>query len=194
MEGPQPARITPGSRRRASRCTRSRLGESVPDIDPREVKGGEDVRHPLPPVPGVLRPHPRRRSEPSSGERDLLSEVLQRLRERLARLEATGRQRARRRRERRRLARASRRIALGSHDPAKRDQTPLLATPANQHDNAETRAKSTPPHVHGKEGVDGSSPSEGLKNPLQISGFFMLLVADSCDARSHRVTRGRFTT
>src|SRR5947207_594286 len=24
---------------------------------------------------------------------------------------------------------------------------------------------------HGKEGVDGSSPSEGLKNPPQISGF-----------------------
>jgi hypothetical protein len=28
-----------------------------------------------------------------------------------------------------------------------------------------------PPHVHGKEGVDGSSPAEGLKNPLEMSGF-----------------------
>jgi len=62
--------------------------------------------------------------------------------------------------------------------------------PARQRRNPR---ESTPPHVHGKEGVDGSSPSEGLKNPLQISGFFMLPVADSGDARSHRVTRGRFT-
>jgi len=30
--------------------------------------------------------------------------------------------------------------------------------------------------LHGKEGVDGSNPSEGLKKQLQIEGFLGLLV------------------
>ena len=33
------------------------------------------------------------------------------------------------------------------------------------HHDAQTRMNRPPPHVHGKEGVDGSSPSEGLKKP-----------------------------
>jgi hypothetical protein len=32
-------------------------------------------------------------------------------------------------------------------------------------------------HLHGKEGVSGSSPEEGLKKALQISGSFSVLVA-----------------
>src|ERR687895_2655355 len=32
-------------------------------------------------------------------------------------------------------------------------------------------------HLHGKEGVDGSSPSEGFKKPLQTSGFNACTVA-----------------
>jgi hypothetical protein len=32
--------------------------------------------------------------------------------------------------------------------------------------------------AHGKEGVDGSSPSEGSENQLQIGEVFTLLVAD----------------
>ena len=32
------------------------------------------------------------------------------------------------------------------------------------------------PPLDGKEGVDGSSPSEGLKNPLEMQGFLTLFV------------------
>ena len=39
-------------------------------------------------------------------------------------------------------------------------------------------------HLHGKEGVDGSSPSEGLEKPLQISGFLCLCVVRVGDVRS----------
>jgi hypothetical protein len=47
-------------------------------------------------------------------------------------------------------------------------------------------------NLHGKEGVDGSSPSEGLKKSLQIGDLFGVLVACSGDTRSHRGrTRGR---
>jgi hypothetical protein len=45
-------------------------------------------------------------------------------------------------------------------------------------------------HLHGKEGVDGSSPSEGFKKPLQIARFARLHVAHSGDARSHRGRTG----
>jgi hypothetical protein len=43
-------------------------------------------------------------------------------------------------------------------------------------------------HLHGKEGVDGSSPSEGFRKTLQMGGFLTPLVADLDDAsrtRSH---------
>jgi hypothetical protein len=41
-------------------------------------------------------------------------------------------------------------------------------------------------NFHGKEGVDGSSPSEGFKKPLQVGSFLALFVAGSGDTRSHR--------
>jgi hypothetical protein len=37
----------------------------------------------------------------------------------------------------------------------------------------------------GKEGVDGSSPSEGLRKPLQMSGFLGMFVDLFGDTRSH---------
>src|SRR5215216_3529763 len=39
----------------------------------------------------------------------------------------------------------------------------------------------SPPRFHGKEGVDGSSPSEGLKKSLQNEGFTATLVAQAGD-------------
>jgi len=36
---------------------------------------------------------------------------------------------------------------------------------------------------HGKEGVDGSSPSEPFRKPPQMSGFFSVRVAGSDDRR-----------
>jgi hypothetical protein len=45
-----------------------------------------------------------------------------------------------------------------------------------------------PPRCHGKEGVDGSSPSQGLGKPLQIDGFCIVSVArpgDKGRIRSH---------
>jgi hypothetical protein len=47
-----------------------------------------------------------------------------------------------------------------------------------------------PPYFHGKERVDGSSPSEGFKKPLQTSDFWVLAVArlgDEGRTRSHAV-------
>ena len=41
---------------------------------------------------------------------------------------------------------------------------------------ARVRAVTTQ-NLHGKEGVDGSSPSEGFDKPLQIGAFFSLFVA-----------------
>jgi hypothetical protein len=51
-------------------------------------------------------------------------------------------------------------------------------------DLACTRAP--PLNFHGKEGVDGSSPSEGFEKPPQIESFLALFVAGSGDTRSHR--------
>lgn len=48
-----------------------------------------------------------------------------------------------------------------------------METPRKRHKRAETVATSCyqlPRGLDGKEGVDGSSPSEGLKKPLQMSG------------------------
>jgi hypothetical protein len=42
---------------------------------------------------------------------------------------------------------------------------------------------------NGKEGVDGSSPSEGFTKSLQMSDFFAILVVGFDDMRSHRVAR-----
>jgi hypothetical protein len=39
--------------------------------------------------------------------------------------------------------------------------------------------------LDGKEGVDGSSPSEGLRKPLHMSGFFGTFVDLFGDTRSH---------
>src|SRR5262249_27254556 len=58
-----------------------------------------------------------------------------------------------------------RRVAPGSHGDAKRDQTRLSATSTNPLHDAGSGMGRPPPHVHGKEGVDGSSPSEGLQIP-----------------------------
>jgi hypothetical protein len=41
----------------------------------------------------------------------------------------------------------------------------------------------------GKEGVDGSSPSEGFAKPPQMSGFLRLSVVRVGDVRSHEVAR-----
>jgi hypothetical protein len=60
------------------------------------------------------------------------------------------------------MRRAGPRVAPRSHDPAKRDNTRQPPTHQNPHGYAQTRMSRPPPHVHGKEGVDGSSPSEGL--------------------------------
>jgi hypothetical protein len=53
-------------------------------------------------------------------------------------------------------------VAPGSHGHANRDETRILATQANPRGSAETRMNRPPPHVHGKEGVNGSSPLEGF--------------------------------
>src|SRR5262249_34775446 len=45
-------------------------------------------------------------------------------------------------------------------------------------------------HLHGKEGGDGSSPSEGLKKPLQISGSRLALVARTGDEGRTKVALG----
>ena len=44
--------------------------------------------------------------------------------------------------------------------------------------------------LDGKEGVDGSSPSEGFKKPQHISGFLSMLVVGSGDTRSHQGRTG----
>ena len=43
-----------------------------------------------------------------------------------------------------------------------------------------------PASFHGKEGVDGSSPSEGFAKPLRIRGVFHVIVANFGDFGSHR--------
>jgi hypothetical protein len=64
-------------------------------------------------------------------------------------------------------------VAPRSHGHAKRDHARLLATAANPHDYAEFRMDRPPPHVHGKEGVDGSSPSEGFTKGQQWTFLFV---------------------
>jgi hypothetical protein len=81
-------------------------------------------------------------------------------------------------------------VAPGSHAHAKRDKTRLPATRRNALKYTEYRTDRPPPHVHGKEGVDGSSPSEGLKKSLQIGDFSGVLVAHFGDTRSHRGRTG----
>src|SRR5262245_4621804 len=49
-----------------------------------------------------------------------------------------------------------------SHGHAKRDDPRRLATSRIPLHSTRSRLDRPPPHVHGKEGVDGSSPSEGL--------------------------------
>ena len=56
-------------------------------------------------------------------------------------------------------------VAPGSHEDAKRGDARLLPTSTNPHHYGQSRMDRPPPHVHGKEGVDGSSPSEGSKSP-----------------------------
>jgi hypothetical protein len=67
--------------------------------------------------------------------------------------------------------------------------SPAVATGGNrwQIGSAQTRPKQAKSDAtgchrlrasfHGKEGVDGSSPSEGLKKPLLIGGFLFVFVA-----------------
>ena len=47
------------------------------------------------------------------------------------------------------------------HEKAKRGDSRLPATGANRHGYAKTGVGKTPSDFNGKEGVDGSSPSEG---------------------------------
>src|SRR5436305_4684644 len=56
----------------------------------------------------------------------------------------------------------AREVAPRSHGHAKRDDVRLSATRPSPQRYEQTRMGRPPPHVHGKEGVDGSSPSEGL--------------------------------
>ena len=42
-------------------------------------------------------------------------------------------------------------------------------------------------HLHGKEGVDGSSPSEGFEKPLQIGACAIAIVACDGDKGRHQV-------
>jgi hypothetical protein len=81
-------------------------------------------------------------------------------------------------------------VAPGSHGREKRDNTRRPATHQTPRGYAQTRMNRPPPHVHGKEGVSGSSPEEGFVKPLQISGFFSVLVVGSDDTRSHRGRTG----
>jgi hypothetical protein len=53
-------------------------------------------------------------------------------------------------------------VAPRSHGHEKRDDRRRAATSRIPPHYAQTRMRRPPPHVHGKEGVDGSSPSEGL--------------------------------
>jgi hypothetical protein len=74
-------------------------------------------------------------------------------------------------------------VAPGSHGHANRDETRILATPANVRHYAQSRMNRPPPHVHGKEGVDGSSPSEGLSqtNEAAAKGGFLVAGMDTVD-------------
>src|ERR671918_2788022 len=71
---------------------------------------------------------------------------------------------------------AKARVAPRSHDSAKRDDQWRPERDSKRVGCAESRMNRPPPHVHGKERVDGSSPSEGFDNSLQICGFFSVLV------------------
>jgi hypothetical protein len=72
-------------------------------------------------------------------------------------------------------------VAPRSHGHARRANTRRLARSKNPHRYAETRMNRPPPHVHGKEGVDGSSPSEGSEKFLQIRAFCRSIVAAEGD-------------
>jgi hypothetical protein len=61
------------------------------------------------------------------------------------------------------------RVAPRSHGRVKGDDARLRATRTNPHRSSQTRMNRPPPHLHGKEGVDGSSPSEGFSPSLQAS-------------------------
>ena len=69
-------------------------------------------------------------------------------------------------------------VAPGSHGHAKRDGTRIRANHADPHHYAQTRMSRPPPHVHGKEGVDGSSPSEGFWRLARRCEDRRALVAD----------------
>jgi hypothetical protein len=72
-------------------------------------------------------------------------------------------------------------VAPRSHGDAKRANSSLRPRLANPRRCAQTRMSRPPPHVHGKEGVDGSSPSEGFENLLQIRTFGRSSVAATGD-------------
>src|SRR6266516_2924822 len=62
------------------------------------------------------------------------------------------------------------RVAPRSHGHGTRDDVRLPATRASPRRYAQTRMGRPPPHVHGKEGVDGSSPSEASEKDPHIAG------------------------
>jgi hypothetical protein len=57
------------------------------------------------------------------------------------------------------------------HENAKRGDSRLPATVANRHGYAESGINRPPPDFNGKEGVDGSSPSEGFAKSLQAASL-----------------------
>jgi hypothetical protein len=63
------------------------------------------------------------------------------------------------------------------------------ATAANMAQIGEKRCGGLPPvaaEAHGKEGVDGSSPSVGFAKPLRSRAVFHVIVANFGDCGSHR--------
>ena len=62
-------------------------------------------------------------------------------------------------------------VAPRSHRHAKRADLRLRPRLANRRRYAQTRMGRPPPHVHGKEGVDGSSPSEGFRKGQQMASL-----------------------
>jgi hypothetical protein len=83
-------------------------------------------------------------------------------------------------------------------EPSRRNQWQPVANapslkPQKQAKTVAVGCDRLPPNRDGKEGVDGSSPSEGsLQKPLLISGFRVVLVARVGDKKSHRVARNPF--
>jgi hypothetical protein len=80
------------------------------------------------------------------------------------------------------------RVAPRSHGRVKGGDARLRATRTNPHRYSQTRMNRPPPHVHGKEGVDGSSPSEGSAKAPHVGAFS---VSPTCTGSNVRWKWGR---